>query len=147
MSSYSLLHVIHLLGAIFFIGTLFVEVAVLARVRQQIVPELMQRVDKAVSARLRVVLHWVVLFVYGAGIGLAWHHRQLLADPFASSFGTLLSLKILLAIGVFFSFGAVAMLVRSGRMTPARYRLIHWAIFAQMIGIVVLAKAMFYLRW
>ena len=103
--SYSLLHVIHLLAAIFFIGTLFVEVAVLSRVRQQIEPELMQKVDKAVGALLRVVLHWVVLFVYGAGIGLAWFHRQALADPFASSFATLLSLKILLAVGVFFTFG------------------------------------------
>jgi len=55
--SYSVLHVTHLLAAIFFIGTLFVEVAVLSRVRQQIEPELMQRVDKAVGARLRVVLH------------------------------------------------------------------------------------------
>lgn len=145
--SYSLLHVIHLLAAIFFIGTLFVEVAVLSRVRQQIEPELMQRVDKAVGARLRVVLHWVVLFVYGAGIGLAWYHRQVLADPFASSFATLLSLKILLAVGVFFTFGMVAMLLRSGRMTPARYRGIHWAIFAQMVGIVLLAKGMFYLHW
>jgi len=145
--SYSLLHVTHLLGAIFFIGTLFVEVAVLASVRKQIDPELMQRVDKAVGARLRVVLHWVVLFVYGAGIGLAWYHRHLLANPFASSFGTLLTLKIVLAVGVFFTFGAVAMLLRSGRMTPARYRMIHWAIFLQMVGIVVLAKAMFYLRW
>ena len=145
--SYSLLHVIHLLAAIFFIGTLFVEVAVLSRVRQQIEPELMQKVDKAVGARLRVVLHWVVLFVYGAGIGLAWYHRQALADPFASSFATLLSLKILLAVGVFFTFGMVAMLLRSGRMTPARYRRIHWAIFAQMIGIVLLAKGMFYLHW
>ncbi|MFI8743455.1 CopD family copper resistance protein [Stutzerimonas zhaodongensis] len=145
--SYSLLHVIHLLAAIFFIGTLFVEVAVLCRVRQQIEPELMQKVDKAVGARLRVVLHWVVLFVYGAGIGLAWFHRQALADPFASSFATLLSLKILLAVGVFFTFGMVAMLLRSGRMTPARYRRIHWAIFAQMVGIVLLAKGMFYLHW
>lgn len=145
--SYSLLHVIHLLAAIFFIGTLFVEVMVLSRVRQQIEPALMQRVDKAVGARLRVVLHWVVLFVYGAGIGLAWYHRQALADPFASSFATLLALKILLAIGVFFTFGMVAMLLRSGRMTPARYRRIHWAIFAQMIGIVLLAKGMFYLHW
>lgn len=145
--SYSLVHTVHLIAAIFFIGTLFVEVAVLGRVRQQIEPSLMQQVDKAVGARLRVVLHWVVLFVYGAGIGLAWFHRQALANPFSSSFGALLSLKILLAIGVFFTFGMVAMLLRSGRMTPARYRRIHWAIFAQMIGIVVLAKGMFYLHW
>ena len=140
--SYSLVHTIHLLAAIFFIGTLFVEVAVLGRVRQQIEPSLMQTVDKAIGARLRVVL-----FVYGAGIGLAWYHRHSLADPFSSSFATLLSLKILLAIGVFFTFGLVALLLRSGRMTPVRYRRIHWAIFAQMIGIVLLAKGMFYLHW
>lgn len=145
--SYSLLHLIHLLAAIFFIGTLFVEVALLSRVRRQIEPQPMQLVDKAISARSRVVLHWVVLFVYGAGIGLAWYHRQALANPFSSSFGTMLSLKILLAIGVFFTFGMVAMLLRSGRMTPARYRRIHWAIFAQMIGIAVLAKGMFYIHW
>lgn len=145
--SYSLVHTIHLLAAICFIGTLFVEVALLGSVRQQIEPSLMQQVDKAVGARSRVVLHWVVLFVYGAGIGLAWFHRQALASPLSSSFSTLLSLKIVLAIGVFFTFGMVAMLLRSGRMTPARYRRIHWAIFAQMIGIVLLAKGMFYVHW
>src|SRR5690606_41758640 len=118
MSGYSLLHVVHLLGAIFFIGTLFVEVAVLARVRQQVDPEAMQSVDKAVGARPRVVLHWVVLFVYGAGVGLAWHYRQALADAVASSFGTSLSLKLLHSIGDDFSFGAVTMLPHSaGRNT------------------------------
>lgn len=145
--SYSLLHVIHLLAAICFIGALFVEVLVLHQVRRQIEPNLMHSVDKAVGARLRMVLHWVVLFVYGAGIGLAWHHRHALASPFASSFATLLTLKILLAIGVFFTFGMVAMLLRSGRMTPVRYRRLHWAIFLQMVCIVLLAKAMFYLHW
>ncbi|WP_407295237.1 CopD family copper resistance protein [Stutzerimonas zhaodongensis] len=145
--TYSLLHVVHLLAAIFFIGTLFVEVSLLGRVRQKIQPELMQPVDKAIGAQSRVVLHWVVLFVYGAGIGLAWHHRHALEDPFGSSFATLLILKILLAVGVFFTFGMVAMLLRSGRMTPARYRRIHWVIFAQMVGIVLLAKGMFYLHW
>src|SRR3546814_13722839 len=89
-------------------------------------------------------LHWVVLFVYGAGIGLGWYHREALADPFASSFATLLALKILLAIGVFITFGLVAVLLRKGRMTPTRYRAIHWAILLQMNGIVLLAKGMVY---
>ena len=43
--------------------------------------------------------------------------------------------------------GLVAVLLRKGRMTPARYRTLHWAIFLQMIGIVLLAKGMFYLHW
>ena len=145
--SYSVLHVVHLLAAIFFIGTLFFEVMILGRIRQQVGEQTMPLVERAVGARSRVVLHWVVLFVYGAGIGLGWYHRGALADPFASSFATLLALKILLAIGVFITFGLVAVLLRKGRMTPARYRAIHWAILLQMIGIVVLAKGMFYLHW
>ncbi len=95
--SYSVLHVVHLLAAIFFIGTLFFEVMILGRIRQQIGEQTMPLVERAVGARSRVVLHWVVLFVYGAGIGLAWYHRQALANPFASSFATQLTLKIVLA--------------------------------------------------
>ena len=145
--TYALLHVLHLLSAIFFIGTVFVEVAMLAQAKRALQADARETLERALGARSRVVLHWVVLFVYGAGIGLAWFHRAALVNPLASSFGTLLSLKILLATGVFFSFGLVAILLRSGRMTPARYRGIQLAILAQMLGIVLLAKGMFYISW
>lgn len=145
--SYSLLHVVHLLAAIAFIGTLFFEVIILAQVKPQLGAAAVFELELALGRRTRTVLHWVVLLVYGAGIGLAWQHRQALADPFASSFATLLSLKIVLAVGVFLSFGLVAMLLRSGRMTPGLYRKLHWAVLAQMLGIVLLAKGMFYLHW
>ncbi len=145
--SYSLLHVVHLLAAIAFIGTLFFEVIILAQVKPQLGAAAVVELEQALGRRTRTVLHWVVLLVYGAGIGLAWQHRQALADPFASSFATLLSLKIVLAVGVFLSFGLVAMLLRSGRMTPGLYRKLHWAVLAQMLGIVLLAKGMFYLHW
>ena len=146
MSSYGLLHVLHLLGAIGFIGTLFYEVAILATVKPQLDPEQLVRLERALGARTRTVLHGVVVLVYGSGLGLAWQHRQALNAPFASSFATLLTLKIALAVGVFISFGAVAMLLRSGRMTPALYRQLHWVVLAQMLLIVLLAKAMFYLH-
>ena len=145
--SYSLLHVVHLLAAIAFIGTLFFEVIILARVKPQLGAAVVAELEQALGKRTRTVLHWVVLLVYGAGIGLAWQHRQALADPLASSFATLLTLKIVLAVSVFLSFGLVAMLLRSGRMTPALYRKLHWAVLAQMLGIVLLAKGMFYLHW
>lgn len=145
--SYSLLHVVHLLAAIAFIGTLFFEVVILAQVKPQLGSSAVVELEQALGRRTRTVLHWVVLFVYGAGFGLAWQHRQALADPFASSFATLLSLKIVLAVSVFLSFGLVAMLLRSGRMTPGLYRKLHWAVLAQMLGIVLLAKGMFYLHW
>ena len=51
----------------------------------------------------------------------------------------------MLAVGVFLTFGRWPCCC--GRMTPARYRTLHWAIFLQMIGIVLLAKGMFYLHW
>ncbi|WP_172149677.1 MULTISPECIES: CopD family copper resistance protein [Pseudomonas] len=145
--SYSLLHVVHLLAAIAFIGTLFFEVIILAKVKPQLAPGAVLELEQALGKRTRTVLHWVVLLVYGAGFGLAWQHRQALADPFASSFATLLSLKILLAVSLFLSFGLVAMLLRSGRMSPSLYRKLHWAVLAQMLGIVLLAKGMFYIHW
>lgn len=145
--SYSLLHVVHLLAAIAFIGTLFFEVIILARVKPQLGQAAVVELELALGKRTRTVLHWVVLLVYGAGIGLAWQHRQALADPWASSFATLLSLKIVLAVSVFLSFGLVAVLLRSGRMTPKLYRTLHWAVLAQMLGIVLLAKGMFYIHW
>lgn len=145
--SYSLLHVVHLLAAIAFIGTLFFEVIILAKVKPQLDPGAVGALEQSLGRRTRSVLHWVVLLVYGAGFGLAWQHRQALADPFASSFATLLSLKIVLAVSVFFSFGLVAMLLRSGRMSPSLYRILHWAVLVQMLGIVLLAKAMFYIHW
>lgn len=145
--SYSLLHVVHLLAAIAFIGTLFFEVVILAQVKPQLDAAAVTDLQLALGRRTRTVLHWVVLLVYGAGLGLAWQHRQALAEPFASSFATLLSLKIVLAVSVFLSFGLVAVLLRSGRMTPALYRKLHWAVLVQMLGIVLLAKGMFYLHW
>jgi hypothetical protein len=145
--SYSLLHVVHPIAAIAFIGTLFFEVVILARVKSQLGAATLVELERAIARRSRTVLHWVVLFVYGAGLGLAWQHRQTLANPFASSFAALLTLKIVLAVSVFLSFGLVAMLLRSGRMTPALYRKLHWAVLAQMFGIVLLAKGMFYLHW
>ncbi|WP_120996111.1 CopD family copper resistance protein [Stutzerimonas urumqiensis] len=145
--TYSLLHLLHLLGAIAFIGTMFFQVVIFGKVKQQLGEQAVEPVEKAIGARSRKVLHWVVLLVYGAGLGLAWRHRHLLANPLASAFGTLLTLKIVLAVAVFVSFGLVAMLLRRGRMTPARYRRLQWAVLAQMLGIVVLAKAMFYLSW
>lgn len=145
--TYALLHTVHLLAAIGFIGTLFYEVLILAKVKPQLDPSSVDALERALGARTRTVLHGVVVLVYGAGLGLAWQYRQALNAPLASSFATLLTLKIVLAVGVFVSFGAVAMLLRSGRMTPGLYRQLHWAVLAQMLAIVLLAKAMFYLHW
>lgn len=144
---YLLLKFAHLTAAAFFIGGGFFEVMILSRAARQLDVEPRERLSKALGQRARQVMHWVVLALYGAGIGLAWHYRAALADPLSSSFGTLLTLKICLALSILCHFLFVVFLMRTGRMTPARSRLIHLSVLIQMLGILFLAKAMFVLNW
>lgn len=144
---YLLLKFAHLTAAAFFIGGVFFEVMILSRAARQLDVEPRERLSKALGQRARQVMHWVVLALYGAGIGLAWHYRAALADPLSSSFGTLLTLKICLALSILCHFLFVVYLMRAGRMTPVRSRLIHLSVLIQMLGILFLAKAMFVLNW
>ena len=52
-----------------------------------------------------------------------------------------------LALSILGHFILVVLLMRSGRMTPARSRLIHLSVLVQMLAILFLAKAMFLLSW
>lgn len=144
--TYLLLNIIHLAAAAFFIGGVFFEVMILSRAAQQLDDGTRERLSKAVGQRARKVMHWVVLALYGAGVGLAWHYRSVLQDPFTSSIGLLMSLKIVLALSILGHFLLVVLLMRTGRMTPARSRGIHLSVLAQMLLILFLAKAMFVLQ-
>ena len=101
MSTYSVLLLLHLLAAIVFAGTVFFEVVMLGGVRRHLPRETMVQVERAIADRARRVMPWVLLVLYGAGIGMASRYRELLAQPLASSFGLLLGIKILLAASVF----------------------------------------------
>jgi hypothetical protein len=144
---YLLLKFVHLTTAACFIGGVFFEVMILSRAARQLDEAPRAQLSRALGQRARQVMHWVVLALYGAGVGLAWHYRAALAQPFTSSFGTLLTLKICLALSILGHFILVVLLMRSGRMTPARSRLIHLSVLVQMLAILFLAKAMFLLSW
>lgn len=144
---YLLVKFVHLTAAAFFIGGVFFEVMILSRATPVLAPDAREQLSKALGQRARKVMHWVVLALFGAGVGLAWHYHAVLANPLASSFGTLLTLKICLALSILGHFLAVVLLMRRGQMTPARSRFIHLSVLVQMIGIVFLAKAMVVLSW
>lgn len=144
--TYLLLNIIHLAAAAFFIGGVFFEVMILSRAARQLDAATRERLSKAVGQRARKVMHWVVLALYGAGVGLAWHYRGVLQDPFTSSIGLLMSLKIVLALSILGHFLLVVFLMRTGRSTPARSRMIHLSVLSQMLLILFLAKAMFMLQ-
>jgi uncharacterized protein len=142
--TYPLLLVLHLLAAIAFIGTVFFEVVMLEGVRRHLPGETMRQVERAIGRRARAVVPWVLLVLYGAGIGLAWQHRAALADLRGGSFGILLALKITLAISVLGHFIAAMWLMRSGRLHARRARRLHLSVFCHALAIVILAKVMFY---
>lgn len=145
--SYLLLKFIHLTAAAFFIGGVFFEVMIVSPSARQLDQAPREQLSKVLSVRARGVMRWVVLALYGAGVGLAWQYRAVLHHPLASSFGTLLALKIGLALSILGQFIYVIYLMRSGRMTALRSRLIHLSVLVHMLAILFLAKAMPLLSW
>lgn len=142
--SYPVLLTLHLFGALVFIGTVFFEVLMLEGVRKYVERDAMRAVEQAIGRRARRIMPWVLLVLYGAGIGMAWTYRAVLVDPWRSGFGTLLALKILLAISVLGHFGTAMTWMVRGRMSLRRSRIIHLSVFVHMVAIVLLAKGMFH---
>ncbi|AZC31624.1 hypothetical protein C4K38_3666 [Pseudomonas chlororaphis subsp. piscium] len=141
---YPWLVVTHLLAAIAFIGTLFFEVCIWHSARRQLASDAQVAADQAIAVRSRKVLHGVVLLLYGAGIGLAWQHRGVLSQPLGSSFASLLSLKIMLALSIIGHYLLLAYWLKTARLSAGRACWIRRSVLGHMLLIVVLAKAMFY---
>ena len=76
---YLLLKFVHLTAAACFIGGVFFEVMILSRAARQLDEAPRAQLSRALGQRARQVMHWVVLALYGAGVGLAWHYRAALA--------------------------------------------------------------------
>lgn len=142
--SYPVLLTLHLFGAIIFAGAVFFEVLILEGTRKHVDRRVMVSMERAIGQRARRLMPWVVLVLYGAGAAMAWTYRAVLAAPFQSVFGTLLALKIVLALSVLGHFIRAVTWSASGRMTLRRYHFIHISVMLHVIGIVVLAKAMFH---
>ena len=145
--SHSVLVTLHLFAAIVFVGTVFFEVLVLEGIRKHVPHEFMRAVEIAIGQRARKFMPWVVLVLYGAGIAMAWQYRAQLAHPLSSTFSALLTLKIILALSVLGHFISAVTLSGKGLLKSRHFRRIHISVFLHMIGIVFLAKAMFYLHW
>lgn len=144
---YSVLITLHLVAAFIFVGTVFFEVLMLEGIRKHVSRESMREVELAIGKRARQIMPWTLLVLYSAGIGMAWHYRGVLAQPFDSAFGTMLTVKIVLALSVLGHF-ITAMVLGSKGLLNARYvQRIHTSVFTHMVGIVLLAKAMLYLNW
>ncbi|HCT9233232.1 MAG: CopD family copper resistance protein [Alcaligenes sp.] len=140
--TYLALLLAHLLAALFFIGTVFFEVLMLSPIARRVPQPAMRAVEQELGRRARRIVPWVLLVLYGAGLGLAWQHRALFEAGGGPAW--LLGAKIVLALSVFGHFVTVMVLSRRGAMTGRRSRLIHRSVFVHVLLIVVLAKSLFY---
>lgn len=147
MGHYAILLILHLFAAFVFVGTVFFEVLILENVRKHVSERIMNAIEVGIGRRARQLMPWVLAVLYGSGLGMAWRYRDLLAQPLQSSFGLLLTIKIVLALSVFGHFLVAMRLRRKGRLVSAWFRRIHLSVFAHMVGIVLLAKLMFHLNW
>ena len=145
--SHFMLVTLHLFAAIMFVGTVFFEVLILEGVRKRVGREIMRTIELAIGGRARRLMPFVMLVLYGAGIGMAWEYRDVLVHPFASSFALLLWIKILLALSVLAHFLTAITLSGTGKLKSRHFQLIHLSVFCHVVLIVFLAKAMFNLSW
>lgn len=138
---------LHLFAAIMFVGTVFFEVLILEGIRGAVGREGMRTLESAIARRARRLMPFVMLVLYGAGAGMAWQYRDVLAHPFASSFALLLWIKIVLALSVLAHFLTAITLSGTGKLRSRHFQLIHLSVFCHVVLIVFLAKAMFYVSW
>lgn len=144
---YFTLLVLHLFAAIAFVGTVFFEVVMLEGIRKAAGRDAMRSVEIALGKHARHVMPVVILVLYVCGISMAWTYRDSLAHPLSSSFATLLTLKIILAFSVLGHFVTAVTLGARGKLRGKQVKWIHLSVFAHVIVIVFLAKAMFYITW
>lgn len=142
--SHFILVTLHLFAAIMFAGAVFFEVLILEAIRAPVGREVMRTVEGAIGRRARRVMPFAILVLYGAGISMAWGYRDALADPFASTFATLLAIKIILALSVLVHFVTAVTMGARGKLRARHVKFIHASVFTHVLVIVFLAKAMFY---
>ena len=147
MSTYALAHIIHVYCAIAFVGGVFFEMLVLSVLHTgRVSRESRREVERAMSHRAVRVMPPVVIILFISGIVMVYN-LPILHHPFDSSFGIMLSIKILLAISVLVHFAIAVVKMARHTLTVGWSKYIHAVVFSHMLFIVFFAKAMFYLSW
>ncbi len=148
MMEYPVLLVVHLMCATLFIGIVFFEVIILEGIRKNLPENVMAAVEQNLIARARKVMPYVVALLFLTGITMvATAHWDAVSDPLASSFGTLLAIKITLAFSVLVHFINAQLKVEDGCMSSRRFELTHLSVAVHMVFIIILAKGMYYITW
>ncbi len=142
---YGLLQLIHLLCAIIFAGAVFFEVLVIEPLEKRLPEGLGDLLAEEIPRRVRYFMPIVVGLLFLTGGLMFWHQFSSRPEFFHTRFGILLSVKVLLALAVLGVFVTSLRAALTGQMDVCRFRYTHRIVAALMLGIIILAKAMFYL--
>ncbi len=135
---------LHLSCAILFVGAVAFEVIVLESLHKHFDVITVRRIEQAVMARVRSYMPVVVVLLFISG-GMLFDMRCDGFNCVGSRFGNWLLLKVVLAFGVLAVFVNAMWAMRRGKMDVCRFKHSHRLVLALMVGIVFLAKTMFYL--
>jgi|SRR5690606_29201592 len=144
-SYYGIFLTIHLLCAITFIGAVFFEVLVIEPILKRLPPDIGEKIADEIPRRVRTFMPVVVTLLFLTGAAMFWVHYSNRPDFFQTRFGILLAVKMTLAFAVLGVFTAAMRAAAKGTMDPCRFRHTHRIVATLMLGIVLLAKGMFYL--
>ncbi|MCG9657979.1 CopD family copper resistance protein [Vibrio mediterranei] len=144
---YSVLVSLHLLCATIFIGIVAFEVLILEGIRPHLPAKTMSLVEQGIHLRGRKIMPFVVATLFITGAMMGYQHLRPLPSLFATPFSTLLTIKILLAISVLTHFLIAMKYSICGNMTSKRFKYTHLSVFIHMLGIIFLAKGMYYIHW
>lgn len=149
MSIYAIAHIVHLYCAIAFVGGVFFEMLVLSVMHTgRVSREARREVERAMSHRAVRAMPPVVITLFITGLVMAFNrYIPVLSHPFDSSFGIMLSLKILLAFSVLVHFAIAVVKMARHTLTVGWSKYIHAVVLSHMLLIVFLAKGMFYFTW
>lgn len=164
---YSHIVILHLVCAIFFGGAIFTEVFALAPLRRHLSEEEFRKIEFLLFRRIRRAYPVVLVPLFGTGFWMYAEHLSG-AGGFAAlvetRFGLLLTLKLGLALALFSVFATAPVLFMPGAAGPSwrrrvkhllivtgdetqfrtdRFDGLHWLAFSLVLGIVILAKAMY----
>ncbi len=141
---YLLIQTIHLLSAMTFGGVVIFEVLILESLHRRLSKEVMMEIEAGIIRRARQFMPVVIILLYASGVLMLRAHFPDLSTMPESGFGHLLMVKIALAGIVLVCFISAMTLHFLNRMNPTIFNAVHFIVFTCIVGIVVLAKAMFY---